>query len=86
MVIVRCVRRPLPRLDAAYATFPLINQYSSIRDYFVGYPPILVSIGLRKAVRNPLTMIVVPAILSCPLGGINGGFVSWLKLSNLLKS
>ena len=51
----------------------------------VGSPTISGSIGVVKSARNPSTLFSVPAISLCALGGIDGGFVPWDNLSNLLK-
>ena len=65
------------------AAFPLMSLFRLITATLVSSPPIFGSIGTRKSARNPLALLVVP--VSCTLGGIDGGFVHWDKLSNLLK-
>ena len=85
IVIARCPCRPPPIFDAIDAAFPLSDQCRSIRASPVGSLTILGSMGVRTYVRTPLTLIFAPNILSCALGGIDGGFVPWDNLSNLLK-
>ena len=52
----------------------------------VGSPPILLSIGVGKSARTPLTLDVSPSMASCALVRLYGGFVPWGNLYNLLKS
>ena len=41
--------------------------------------------GVEKFAKNPSTLLVYPAIISCTLGGINSKFFLWDKSSNLFK-
>ena len=43
-------------------------------------------IGVAKYVRYPSTLLVAPSISSRTLVGIDGGFVPWYNLSNMLKA
>ena len=70
-------------MDAALS---LISPWILIRDSLVGSLEILGSINTKKSVGTPLALITFPAMLLCSLGGIDGGFVLWYNLSNLLKS
>ena len=71
--------------DAMDAVFILINRYNLIRASHIRFTTILGSIGVGKSARTPLTMLVVPVIFSCTLGGIDGGFVPCDNLCNMLK-
>ena len=64
-----------PRFNATDTTFPLMSRCISIGDSLVGSPPIFGIIGVKKSARTTLTLLVVPAIFSCNLGGLGGGFV-----------
>ena len=86
IIRVRCPFPPPPRFDATDATFPLTNICKPINASLVGSPPIFGSMGVGKSTRTPLTLLVAPAIMPHTLGGIDGGFVPWYNLSNLLKS
>ena len=61
------------------AVFTLINLFSLIMDSNFGFLPMLGSIDDGKSARTPLTLLVVPNILSCNLGAIDGGLVLWDK-------
>ena len=67
------------------AAFTPINQYRYTESSLVVCPPILGSMGVGKYARTPLTLIVYHPILSCTLGGIDGGFVPWENSSNIFK-
>ena len=67
------------------AVFPLIIRCILIKASLVDSLSILGSIGIRKSTRNPLTLIVVPATLSCTLVGIDGGFFPCDNSSNMLR-
>ena len=68
------------------AVFPLINLIISINHSLDGSPSIFGSMGVRKYVRLPSTLLVAPAISSRNPVGIEGRFVTWDNLSNLLKA
>ena len=52
----------------------------------VGSPPIFGGIDVRKFARTLFKMVVAPAMTSHAIVGINGRFVPWENLSNMLKS
>ena len=74
------------RFDNTYAAFLLTNLCNFISLYIVGSPVIFWRLGVRKSVRTPLTLLVVPTMMSLTLVGIDDGFVPWEHSSNLLKS
>ena len=86
IVSMRCPCRPPPRFDATDSAFPLINLCISINPYLVGTPLIFGRMGVGKYARTPSMLIVAPAISSRTLLVIDGGFVTWDNLSNLLKA
>ena len=65
--------------------FLLTNRCKSISSSLVDSSDFFGSMDVRKSVRNPLSLLVVPSIMSRTIGGIDGGFVPWEKLSNMLK-
>ena len=85
IVSMRCLFHPPKFFDSTDAIFQLINQYMSIRDSLVGYPPILGSMGVGKSERNPSELLVAPGILCRSLGGTDNGLALWDNSSNLLK-
>ena len=86
IVSVRCPCRPPPRSDATDAAFPLTNRCRSISTSLVGSLSIFGRMGMRNSARTPSTLLVSPAISSRTLVGVDGGFVPWDNLSNLLKA
>ena len=76
IVSVRCLCRPLPRFDAMYAAFLIIDQCISINPSLVGSTAIFGRMGVGKSARDPSTLLVAPAILSHTLVGIDGRFVT----------
>ena len=78
--------RPPPRLDNADAAFPLINWWISISPSIVGSLPIFLRIGVGMSAGTPSTLAVISAMMSCALVGVDGGFVPWDNLYNLLES
>ena len=78
--------QPPLRLENTDATFLLINWWSLMSSSLVDSPPIFGRIGVRKSVKTPSTLSDSPTMASCDLVGIDGGFVPWYNLSNLLKS
>ena len=85
IVSARCPCRPPLKLDATDIAFSLNNSYKLISPYLVSSPIIFKRIGVRKSVMTPSTIIVAPAIMSHSIGEIDGVFVLWDNLSNLLK-
>ena len=84
-VSARCPCWPPLIFDVMDAAFPLTGKCSSIRSSLVNSPPILGSIRVRKSMKTPLTLIVVPIMLHCTLGGHGGGFFPWKNLYNMLN-
>ena len=76
MLSAKCLCRPPLSFDSTDVALPFIIQ---------GTMTILGSIGVGNYARNISIMLSVPAMLSCSLGGIDGGFVLWYNSSNMLK-
>ena len=85
ILIVGWPFRPYMNFDDTDSAFPLISLWVSIKEYIVGSPTILVSIGAGNSTRTLYTMFAVPTVLSCSIDGINGRFFLWDDKSNLLK-
>ena len=86
IVSARCLCRPPLSFDDTDAVLPLTNQCSLIRSSLVVSPPIFGSKGIKKSIRNPSTLLVASAMMSCTIVGLNDGFFPCDNFFNLLKS
>ena len=74
-------------LDATEATFDMSSRIILMRSSLIVFPTILGSIGVRKSLRTPLTLVVYPDTALCsPVVGATAGSSHGDNPSGLLES